>query len=210
MAYDVDKRPATWVSKQVAIRKTRMLWLAAFGAATVGVLVTLMLLHHRTIALIVSIIVIPFLAVCWRLPDKLGDDLDRWVLGDKAERAIGELLNELRNEGFIVMHDVEQSGEGNIDHIVSGPTGVYMIESKAKRYPDEALLKARRQAAKLHDELDSWVVPVICIHERDREPFRHEKVWIVPEQHLLDWLRAQKNAPVPFERLARFADSLQS
>lgn len=85
-----------------------------------------------------------------------------------------------------------------------------MIESKAKRYPDEALLKARRQAAKLHGELDSWVVPVICIHEREREPFQHDRVWIVPEQHLLDWIRAQRDHPVPFERLARYADRVPS
>jgi len=46
--------------------------------------------------------------------------------------ASGELLEEFRGEGFIAMHGIEQAGEGNIDHLVSGPTGVFMIESKAK------------------------------------------------------------------------------
>jgi hypothetical protein len=187
-----------------------MILLAASGATITGLLVTLMLLQHRTLTLLVSIVALSFLVGLWRLPDKLGDDLDHWALGAEAECAIGELLNELRREGFIVMHDVEQAYEGNIDHIVSGPTGVFMIESKARRYPDDALKKARRQAAKLHDKLDNWVVPVICIHERDRKPFKHDRVSIVPEQHLLDWIRAQHETPVPFERLARFADKLSS
>jgi hypothetical protein len=187
-----------------------LLWLA-IPVLTAGLLlIVLMLTHHRTAASLSSIVVIAFCIGIWNLPDKWVDEIGLWSLGAKAENAIGELLNELRSEGFIVMHDMEQAGEGNVDHLVSGPTGVFMIESKAKGYQPEALRKARRQAAKLHDELDNWVVPVICIHERDREPFRHEKVWIVPEQHLLDWIRARHDTPVPFEHLARWADTLPS
>jgi hypothetical protein len=33
-------------------------------------------------------------------------------------------------------------------------------------------------------------------------------VWIVPHAQLLDWLRQQRNKPVEFERLARFADAV--
>jgi Nuclease-related domain len=209
MAYDVDKRPATWVSQQVAKRRSRMILLAALGATIVGLLVTMMLLHHHTFALVLSIAVIPILVSVWHLPDKLGDDLDLWSLGERAERSIGELLNQLRSEGFIVMHDVEQAYEGNIDHIVSGSTGVFMIESKARRYDDDAPRKARRQAKKLSIELDAkWVGPVICLNKRDRKPFQHEGVWIVPKQHLLDWIRAQREPKVPFERLALWADKL--
>jgi hypothetical protein len=51
-------------------------------------------------------------------------------------------------------------------------------------------------------------VPAICIHECDRKPFKHDRVWIVPEQHLLAWIRAQHESPVPFERLALWADTL--
>lgn len=210
MAYDIDRRPATWLSQQVAKRRSRMILLAAAGATMVGLLVALILFHQQTFALIVSVVILPVLAAVWHIPDKLGDDLDHWSLGERAELSIGERLNKLRSEGFIVMHDVEQAYEGNIDHIVSGPTGVFMIESKAKGYQTKALGKAKGQARKLHDELDHWVTPVICIHTRTGEPFWHKKVWVVPEQHLLDWIRAQHETPVPFERLARFADKLSS
>jgi hypothetical protein len=35
--------------------------------------------------------------------------------GWAAEKSVGEELNRLRSEGYIVMHDVRQPGEGNID-----------------------------------------------------------------------------------------------
>ena len=186
-----------------------MILLGAAGATIAGLLIALMLLRQQTFVLILSVAVIPILLAVWHLPDKLGDEFDRWSLGERAELSIGELLNELRSERFTVMHDIEQEFEGNIDHLVSGPTGVFMIESKARRYPDEAPKKAKRQAKKLCYELGAeWVVPVICIHERDRKPFKHERVWIVPEQHLLGWIRSQHEKRVPFERLARWADTL--
>jgi hypothetical protein len=132
----------------------------------------------------------------------------RWRRGAHAERSVGDLLNELRDERFVVMHDIRQVGEGNIDHLVSGATGVYMIETKATRYESPQLTKAKRQAAKLGRELGVWVTPVICIHDRHGRPFRHHGVWIVPRPGLLDWLRRQRNATVPFDRLAQFADAL--
>lgn len=43
---------------------------------------------------------------------------------------------------------------------------------------------------------------------RHGDAFCTHGVWIVAREQLLDWLRTQHNAPVPFERLARFADRL--
>jgi hypothetical protein len=107
------------------------------------------------------------------------------------------------------MHDIEQEHEGNIDHLVSGPSGVFMIETKWRRYQESHLVKAKRQARKLHDELGVWVTPVIAIGERaNSKPFKTKGVWVVPRQSLLAWLHDQKNATLEFERLARFADRL--
>jgi len=55
-------------------------------------------------------------------------------------------------------------------------------------------------------ELGVWVTPVKCLRVRKGKPFRTQGVWVVPHERLLDWLREQHNHPVPFERLARFAD----
>lgn len=57
-------------------------------------------------------------------------------LGYLAERAVGEYLDLLRHEGFRVFHDVPAQGVRkpfNLDHVVVGPTGVFLIETKARR-----------------------------------------------------------------------------
>ena len=209
MPYDVDKRPGTWVSRQATKRRYRVLVFTALLLAGSCVGLILKFSHHPRLAIAASALSLVFALVVWRRLDRKTREAVNWLRGARAEEAIGELLNELRSEGFIVMHDVEQVYEGNIDHIVSGPTGVFMIESKARRYNDDAPRKARRQAKKLSIELDAkWVGPVICLNTRDRKPFQHEGVWIVPKQHLLDWIRAQREPKVPFERLALWADKL--
>ena len=209
MPYDVYRRPGTWVSKQATKHRNRVLVAAVllFVGSCIGLI--LKLSHHPRLAVAVSAVFLVLALVVWRRLDRKTREAVNWLRGARAEEAIGELLNQLRSEGFIVMHDVEQAYEGNIDHIVSGPTGVFMIESKARRYNDDAPRKARRQAKKLSIELDAkWVGPVICLNKRDRKPFQHEGVWIVPKQHLLDWIRAQREPKVPFERLALWADKL--
>jgi hypothetical protein len=140
--------------------------------------------------------------------DYIDEHLRRWHGGAGAEEAVGATLDELRREGWILMHDVPQEHEGNIDHIANGPGGAFMIETKARRYDDAHLGKAKRQAAKLHDRLGVWVTPVICLNDRKGKPFKTHGVWVVPRREILDWLRAQRNEPAPFDSLARFADSL--
>jgi hypothetical protein len=58
---------------------------------------------------------------------------DNWRLGFSGERAVGEQLNRLMTDGCIVFHDFPLGENGNIDHIVVAPSGVYAIETKAKR-----------------------------------------------------------------------------
>ena len=106
------------------------------------------------------------------------------------------------------MHDIKPSGRANLDHIVSGPNGVYLIETKYRCYMQKDLGRVKHQASLLHDELGVWVTPVICLRNRRSGAFTASKVAIVPYGQLLDWLRAQRNRPVEFERLARFADKL--
>lgn len=206
MGYDVDRRPAAWTSAQAA-RRERLLWIgAAVGFLVIGVFFVLALGHRVGIG--GSFALVAIVVAVRPYANRQVDTTLNWLRGAWAEEAVGDVLNELRREGWILLHDVEQRGEGNIDHIASGPGGVFMIETKLRGYKDRQLVKARRQAAKLHDELGVWVTPVICLHERDGEPFRHDRVSIVPLRHLLAWLREQDGKPVDFERLARYADRL--
>jgi hypothetical protein len=206
MAYSVDREPAQWVGRQ-ARRHGRGLYLIV-GLLGLLALVSLLLALSPARTLMGGIAVLVSVALLKAIGERKLELAVRWRRGWAAETSVGDELNRLRRDGFIVMHDVPQRGEGNIDHIVSGPTGAYLIETKTRGYQADQLVKARRQAAKLQVELGTWVTPVICLDERDSEPFRHERVWIVPRQHVLQWLRTQINRQVPFERLAKYADTL--
>jgi len=204
VAYDVERRPGTWVAAQ-ARRRGRLIWIgAAIFFAVTGVILALAIGHRLSIA--ASMLFLLVVVAVKPHADRHADNYLRWLRGARAEESVGETLDELRREGWILMHDVEQDREGNIDHIASGPNGVFMIETKLRRYEDRDLVKAKRQAATLHDELAVWVTPVICLHTRRGNAFRMQGVWVVPQLGLLDWLRQQRNQPVPFERLAQFAD----
>jgi hypothetical protein len=60
-------------------------------------------------------------------------DPDRWLRGAQGERATAEVLARLPRR-FVVGHDlVIPASRSNIDHLVIGPTGVFVIDSKAYR-----------------------------------------------------------------------------
>jgi hypothetical protein len=55
---------------------------------------------------------------------------DRWLRGAEGERAVGEVLAQLENEGWRALHDVSL-GRGNVDHVLVGPGGIFTIETKS-------------------------------------------------------------------------------
>jgi Nuclease-related domain len=53
-------------------------------------------------------------------------------LGYEGELAVGQELNQLMSVGYRVYHDFPADGF-NVDHVVIGPTGVFAVETKARR-----------------------------------------------------------------------------
>jgi len=143
----------------------------------------------------------------------MADQPGSWVSEQAARLAAGldpaagcwsrGALDKLRALGFEVVQDV------NADHLVSGPSGVFMVETKRREYDAWHLHKAKRQAAKLTAELGVWVTPVICLAlRRPRRPYCDQGVWILGRETLADWVTAQRNEVVEPGRLARFADGV--
>jgi hypothetical protein len=63
-----------------------------------------------------------------------GRDIDRWRRGAAGERRTAELLADLPARGWSVWHDLRVPGSAaNIDHLVVGRTGVWVVDSKATR-----------------------------------------------------------------------------
>lgn len=69
----------------------------------------------------------------------------RAVLGARGEQAVGQVLDELRDRGYRVFHDLPINGIAapdapavpapNIDHVLVGPAGVFALETKTRRKP---------------------------------------------------------------------------
>ena len=54
--------------------------------------------------------------------------------GREGEKAVGQYLDKLREEGYQIFHDIVAQGF-NLDHVLVGPSGVYAIETKTISKP---------------------------------------------------------------------------
>ena len=200
--YDIDSQPGAWVKKQA---QRRLVYLLVGGTfvAIAGVFAAWLAHDFVLEALIFGILICLAIAANDRIELAVP-----WLKGASAESAVGAELDELRRDGYIVMHDVMFGGEGNLDHLVSGSNGVFLVETKFKRYEMDQLTKVKRQAARVHDVLGHFVTPVMCAGVRKKRPYKHERVWIAGRGQLADLIREIEGTPVDPERLFRFADGL--
>ena len=84
--------------------------------------------------------------------------------GEEGEKVVGQYLEALREKGYKVLHDIV-AGKFNLDHVLVGPSGVYVIETKTISKP------ARGQAVV---EYDGEKVSVNG-HTPDRDPVMQTK-----------------------------------
>ncbi len=128
-----------------------------------------------------SLIGLPLVAVLWREIDPGGllDPLPHRK-GARGEQSVGEVLESL-DDRYRVHHGID-TGRGNIDHVVIGPTGVFTIETKnvAGRFElrhgrvtrdgfdaRDLVRQARAEAMAIRDRLreagiDGWVEAVVA------------------------------------------------
>jgi len=61
------------------------------------------------------------------------DEIRNWRLGARGEQAVAESLADpkLAAAGYRAFHDVPGDGEWNVDHVVVGPGGLFVLETKA-------------------------------------------------------------------------------
>jgi hypothetical protein len=70
--------------------------------------------------------------VGWRLRFRPSEQARTWQRGAQGERQTARLLGRLARDGYVVFHDLAVPGNtrANVDHLVIGPTGVFVIDSK--------------------------------------------------------------------------------
>jgi hypothetical protein len=66
----------------------------------------------------------------WRIKPAL-NDLHSLRLGIEGERSVGQGLEELRQQGYAVYHDIVGT-RSNVDHVLVGPAGGFTVETKAQ------------------------------------------------------------------------------
>jgi hypothetical protein len=190
MLQETSRQPGQWVRAQARVHERRV-WMLLGLVSALGALVVAVYADERRVWL--ALIGVAFICFLRRVTHGSIDVARHWDRGARSEEAVGSALDELVAEGFTVNHDLRQEFEGNVDHLVTGRTGVFMIETKHRGYKPLDLSKAKRQAKKLNGELGEWVTPVICLdRRRAREPYRDRGVWIVSRERLPDWVRAQR------------------
>jgi hypothetical protein len=153
-----------------------------------------------------------------------------WAWGAVGERDTAATLDALDN-AWVVVHDLER-GRGNWDHVLVGPPGVLLLDTKVLTAParvsDDALRAGRQvmpggafrgAAAGLADALAEtgdgrpWVQPVVVIWG-DFEQRIHEEQGVVYASgaELLDWLGTlpPKTQEARRQELARRVEAIAS
>jgi hypothetical protein len=57
------------------------------------------------------------------------DEAARWAAGALGENIVGDALAQLGHEHFVI-HNLPLAGRGDVDHVVVGPAGAVVIETK--------------------------------------------------------------------------------
>jgi hypothetical protein len=137
--------------------------------------------------------------VGWRLRFCPSELARAWQRGARGERQTARLLDRLGRDGYRVFHDLAMPGSpANIDHLVVGPSGVFVIDSKQwtgsvqqsaewlvwhNHYRlDRTLATIGWQALTLGRLLGIPVAPLVCVHRAQVQGggLRAQGVAIVP------------------------------
>lgn len=131
------------------------------------------------------------------LPIGLGrrDVARRWQRGASGEEKVGRQLERLRDEGWLVLHDLPKPTGGNVDHIVAGPGGVFTIETKLRRFGRAELRQARAHAAWAGEHVGQWVTPILCLANGKCKPRTYAGVWCLDASEVCKFLRSRTGPP---------------
>jgi hypothetical protein len=166
-------------------------------------------------------------AVGWQLRFRVSADTLAWRRGAIGERRTARLLASLDGRGWAVLHDLAIPGSAaNIDHLVIGPGGVLVIDSKqfrgrlhldaygmlwhGRRLLVSTLRKTRWEADQADDLLgiaEVEVPAIVAVHGAS-VPWglvRADGVTVVPARRVADLLQALPPILGP-ERVAWLAD----
>jgi hypothetical protein len=148
--------------------------------------------------------------------------IENWQLGAEGEQKTEKALRPLDRSRWLVLHDVE-CARANYDHIVAGPAGVFLLDSKnpqgtvhikegqpylRRRSDPEADTRcpslrsgALAGAASLHDDLKrrtgqhAWVQAVVVLwSDFDEGIYEDDKCVLIHGSRLREWLTSRPDS----------------
>lgn len=160
------------------------------------------------------------IALYMSVRDEVPEHIGHWQRGAEGERKTEKALRKLERAGWTIEHDIQREGRGNIDHIVQGPAGVFLLETKnlsgtitvqdgmlqAQPFDDPEGIyhhrglaeRVRGQAADVSARLfadtgrRTWVTAVVVIWGRfDQGIVEGDRVTYVAGDRLALWLQAR-------------------
>ncbi|HEX7244080.1 MAG TPA: nuclease-related domain-containing protein [Solirubrobacterales bacterium] len=107
-----------------------------------------------------------------------------------AEERVGSRLWKLEELGWLVEHDVQKGGGGNIDHVVQSPAVTFVIETKAGASGSCDLSQVLRHAewAVCHYGSRREIVPVLCLQRSRQGPELIEGIHAVGASNLVGFM----------------------
>jgi Nuclease-related domain len=161
-------------------------------------------LHHPgPVRWLAALAAATFLVTAWATWPK--PDPERWLRGAVGERATAAVLDGLSERKWVVMHDLALAGHrANVDHLVIGPTGVWVVDTKTTRACVRTGWRSVRmgrrkldagptrwEAGTVSELLGVPVRPLIVMHAAGlaRRGGRAGGVRVVPPGHLVRTLR---------------------
>jgi hypothetical protein len=121
-------------------------------------------------------------AIGWRLRFRVSAEARAWRRGARGERRTARHLRKLVREGWTILHDLAiPATRANGDHLLIGPPGVFLVDSKAwhgtitlavdgsawhNGHPlDQNLAMVRWEAQQFAQAIGAPVLPLLCVHD---------------------------------------------
>jgi hypothetical protein len=133
--------------------------------------------------------------------------VDRHDRGATGEEHVGSLLDGLGGEGWHAIHDASL-GNGNVDHILIGPAGVFTVETKSNPGPVRvarvhgATISQAQAQRKAIARVTGLEVEPLLVYSRawvDRPLARRRGVRVLPARMLAGYLDRRKTTLSPGE-----------
>lgn len=148
--------------------------------------------------------------------------VSRWGEGAEGEKSTGAALKSLANNGYVIRHDLPKF-RGNFDHVVVGPTGVFLVDSKvpwglAEVHGDDLHIRRsandqdtyvceglgvtlRGAAAELSEDIyratgtKTYVRAIVAIWSRVREPIvEGDRVAFLHGSRVGEWIKGHPSS----------------